>query len=192
MMRSTSIGQSATTCDSLGLQPRLANVFRILADPKHKLWEEAAEWRDKVSSTWAMLAAQEQWFAWPTTSASPGICRLKHISAPDEGMLSFLGYHVGEGQPTRREIRSCILDYIFECHLPPLNDSAYYSEWGAPQSARRLSKLANTLAAFARNAKRRNAVSHAKAIDDWERDLTLLHDKYYLGYFHFGWPDTMP
>jgi hypothetical protein len=31
-------------------------------------------------------------------------------------------------------------------------------------------------------------MSYAKVTDDWESDLALLRDKYYLDFFHFGWP----
>ena len=103
-------------------------------------------------------------------------------------MLGFLGYHVGETQPTPPDMRWCILEYAFECHLPPLNDRDYYLEWSMPQTAQRLRKLANTLAALTQNAKRRDAGSWTKAINDWEHDLALLHERYYLGLFHFGWP----
>ena len=105
-------------------------------------------------------------------------------------MLSYLGYHVGETGPTPQDIRWCILEYVFECHLPPLDDPVHYLEWGRPVTAQRLKKLANTLAALTRNAKRKDAVSYASAIDDWERDLVLLHDRYYRNLFHFGWPAT--
>jgi hypothetical protein len=46
--------------------------------------------------------------------------------------------------------------------------------------------MANTLAALTRNARRRDTMSYAKAIDDSESDLALLRDKYYLNFFHFG------
>lgn len=107
-------------------------------------------------------------------------------------MLSFLGYHVGEMQPTPKGVRWCILEYAFECHLPPLDDRVYLLEWGEPKSARRLNKLANTLASLTRNAKRRDTLSLARAIDDWEHDLVLLRDRYYVDFFHFGWPETHP
>jgi hypothetical protein len=74
--------------------------------------------------------------------------------------------------------------------LPPLDGPAYYLEWGMPLTAQRLKKTANTLAALTRNAKRRDSMSYAKAIDDWESDLVLLRDKYYLDLFRFGWPAT--
>jgi hypothetical protein len=61
---------------------------------------------------------------------------------------------------------------------------------GNLMTAQRLKKIANTLPALTRNAKRRDTMSYAKAIDDWESDLALLRDKYYLDFFHFGWPAT--
>jgi hypothetical protein len=107
-------------------------------------------------------------------------------------MLSFLGYHVGETQPTPRNKRQRILEYVFECHLPPLIDCAYHSEWGNPSAPQRLRKLANSLASFTRNAKRKDEDMFARAIDDWEEDLAFLHDRYYVRAFHFAWPDTVP
>jgi hypothetical protein len=105
-------------------------------------------------------------------------------------MLSFLGYRVGELQPTSQEIRLQILEYAFECHLPPLIDSTYHRQWNGPFTASRLKKIADSLATFARNAKRRDTHSWAKAIDDWETDLAFLFQRYYCGYFHFWWPTT--
>ena len=105
-------------------------------------------------------------------------------------MLGFLGYHVGQTQPTPRGIRWSILEYAFEFHLPPLNDREYYLGWGEPRTPQRLKKLADTLATFARNAKRHSGLSYATAIDDWEHDLVLLHNRYYVDFFHFGWPAT--
>lgn len=169
---------------------QLQNVFRVLARPEHALRKEAIKLRHGISSTWGTRAAQGDWFPWPTTIASAGVRNLKGVDWRPNGMLSFLGYHVGETQPTPRDIRWCILEYAFECHLPPLESRAYYLEWGKPLTAQRLKKLANTLAALTRNAKRRDTVSCAKAIDDWERDLVLLRERYYLDFFHFGWPAT--
>jgi hypothetical protein len=176
---------------NLGDQLRqLKNAFRVLAEPEHKLRGQAILLRKEVSSRWAIQAAQEKWFPWPTTIASPGNRELKGICWRERGMLDVLGYHVGETDPTPRDIRRCVLEYAFECHLPPLNDRHYFLEWGQPQTAQRLRKLANTLAALTRNAKRRDVMSYATAIDDWEGDLALLHEKYYAHFFHFGWPTT--
>jgi hypothetical protein len=185
------IAWSSSGSQSDPLRGQLKNVFRILVKPEHKLRGEALKLRQKVSSAWRMRAAHDKWFPWPTTTALQGSRDLKGVGWRPHGMLGFLGYHVGETQPTPLDMRWCILEYVFECHLPPLNDRAYYLEWGNPRTAQRLNKLANTLAALTRNAKRRDAVSCAKAIDDWERDLALLRERYYLDLFHFGWPATV-
>lgn len=167
---------------------QLHNVFRILADPAHKLRKSAIERREEVSSAWGMMVSRSEWFPWPTTTSPKGIGRLRRIEAPTDGMLSSLGYHVGETQPTRQQVRLCILDYAFECHLPPLGSPDYYSQWGFPQTTQRLKKLANTLAALTRNAKRHDTPSYAKAIHEWENDLLFLYEKYYIRRFSFEWP----
>jgi len=172
------------------LQRQLQNVFRVLAKPDHERREQALQLRQEVSSEWRILADQGTWFAWPTTFAPPGAWKLKGVRWWQDGILSFLGYHVGETQRTPREIRWRILEYAFECHLPPLNDLDHYLKWGEPRTAPRLKKLANTLAAFTQNAKRRADPSYTTAIDDWEGDLVFLHEKYYVNLFHFDWPAT--
>ena len=107
-------------------------------------------------------------------------------------MLSLLGYHVGETLPLYPSTRESILEYAFEHHLPPVGNVPYLHEWGKPRSARRLQKLVNTIAALTRNAKRRDAMALARAIDEWEQDLMFLYNQYYTGLFHFGWPATEP
>jgi hypothetical protein len=147
-------------------QIRLQNVFRVLCKPEHALWEEALELRLEISARWSSYAAQNQWFPWPTTSAPPSARKLKGIEWRPYGMPSFLGYHVGETEPTPLKMRWGILEYAFECHLPPLISPAYYLEWGGRLIAQRLRKTANTLAALTRNAKRRDIVSYTRAIND--------------------------
>jgi hypothetical protein len=169
---------------------RLHNVFRVLAIPDHKLRREAIKLRQTVSSAWRDQAARGQWFPWPTTTAPRGTGRLDAIGWREHGMLAYLGYHVGQTQPTPPGIRRGILEYVFECHLPPLNDRSYYIEWGAPLTPERLKKTADTLASLTRNAKRRDEFSLAAAIDDWEEDLLYLHERYYVHFFNFGWPGT--
>lgn len=177
--------------DSNDLMHRqLHNVFCILANPDHKMRGKAQILRQCISDKWRIQAIEEQWFPWPTTIAPIGSRRLKGLNWRPHGMLGYLGYHVGETQPTSPNVRQCILEYAFECYLPPLNDRAYYLEWGQPHTAQRLKKIADSIAAFARNAKRRNIYSYARAIDDWEHDLDFLRNKYYEDYFHFGWPEV--
>jgi hypothetical protein len=167
---------------------QLLNAFRILAEPEHNLRNQALCLRQLVSSAWQVRAREGEWFAWPTTVAQRGVRRLRGVCWRRRGMLDVLGYHVGQTQPTPRPLRRRMLEYTFECHLPPLADIPYFLEWGEPRTTQRLQKLANTLAALARNAKRHDAGSYATAIGDWEEDLGFLHERYYLRVFHFGWP----
>jgi hypothetical protein len=127
---------------------RLQNVFKKLALPCHPLRDQAITLRDEISMNWGQLAEQNEWFAWPSTAVSqgPNNGKLDGSDWRPQGMLSLLGYHVGETLSLHPAVRESVLEYAFECHLPPVNDIAYFEEWGEPRSARRLMKLANTLA----------------------------------------------
>ena len=105
-------------------------------------------------------------------------------------MLRYLGYHVGETNPTPNDERRLILEYIFEKDLPPLENPQYHSAWGQPWTPPRLEKIGNTIAALTRNAKRRDRTALARAIRDWENDLEFLRRKYYVNFFNFEWPTT--
>jgi hypothetical protein len=48
--------------------------------------------------------------------------------------------------------------------------------------------MAESIASFARSAKRRDADTLAHAIGDWENDLQHLYHTYYVGRFGFAWP----
>lgn len=183
-------GANSITRPDNPLQRRLQNVFCVLAKPGHKLQQQAIKLRQEVSFAWRDQATEGKWFPWPTTDATRGARELKGVHWWQRGMLGFLGYHVGEAQPTPRDIRQRILEYAFECHLPPLNGSDYYLQWSDPQTAQRLEKLSNTLASFTRNAKRRTDISYTTAIDGWEGDLAYLHERYYVNFFHFEWPTS--
>lgn len=63
-------------------------------------------------------------------------------------------------------------------------------QWGQPESADRLRKMAEAIAAFARNLKRREDDRMQQAIDSWEGDLDYLFETYYVGHFRFAWPIT--
>jgi hypothetical protein len=100
-------------------------------------------------------------------------------------MLRFLGYQVGETQPTPKHIRHCILEYIAECNLPPLHDYGYFSQWGEPLTAARFRKLTNTLFGLNQSAELRKDVSYAKCIRDRNEDLRFVLEKYDLRHFYF-------
>jgi len=50
--------------------------------------------------------------------------------------------------------------------------------------------MAEALAHFARNAKRRRNSNLADAIQQWEADMSFLRSSFYAGRFDFPWPAT--
>jgi hypothetical protein len=72
----------------------------------------------------------------------------------------------------------------------PIFPKEYLAEWDSPGTASRFRKLAETIAALTRNAKRRRDALFETAVEHWEQDLRFLYDRFYVGTFGFGWPDT--
>ena len=152
---------------------------------------EAQAVLDAVETIWLVRAtgAPAGWFQWPSTDIFIGDGELNPEGWPVEGMLRFLGYSVGEhGEP--QGLRWAILKRVFEGELPPVFPGPYMEAWGQPSSPRRLHKMADCLASFARSAKRRGGAQLRIAIRDWEGDLQHLHDSYYAGRFGFDWPSA--
>lgn len=132
----------------------------------------------------------DEYFSWPTTEAQSGDGTLDSIKAQPEGLLATLGYHVGRTHGLLSSARQRILSRIFETSLPPVFEQAYMHEWGTNGSAVRLQKMAESIAAFTRNTKRREDDRLDDAIQQWEQDLQFLYDRYYVGKFRFAWPVT--
>lgn len=105
-------------------------------------------------------------------------------------MLDAFEYHVGKTRGIPSETRRQILQFLFEERIPLVYDTAYTAEWGQPGTARRLQKLAETIAALIRNAKRNTGRDYTQAISEWEDDLSFLWSTFYVGHFYFGWPDS--
>lgn len=117
---------------------------------------------------------------WPSTEAPEALRRLLGNFPVATGVLAAHGYHVGQSGITASARRK-ILDDILCVELQDLRVSAgpeYIDEWGAPHSIPRLMKLANTLAALCRNA-RRSTRNFDLAITEWEQDLSHLKRRYY-------------
>ena len=97
---------------------------------------------------------------------------------PASGVLGEMGYRVGRNGLSaiaRREV----LDDVLAVELVASSSAAnsYVDEWGPPSSRLRLQKMVNSIAAFARNARRRSA-DYSEAISDWESDLEWLRAVY--------------
>jgi hypothetical protein len=133
---------------------------------------------------------QEGFFEWPSTDAPASIHGFTgDVFFYKDGLLSYVGYRVGRQQGAPKHIRLQILDCVFHNNLPRVISPEYMDEWDAPKTAARLHKLAEAIAAFTRNAKRRPDGDFLDAIADWESDLDYLFHKYYVSRFRFTWPD---
>jgi hypothetical protein len=171
------------------------NAVSILADPRRaNLHHAATKTLDEIERQWHERSKKpiisDEFFKWPSTEAAPGSNKIVLDHLLLEGLFSYLGYRVGNTQGVSSFVRHQILRQIFERHLPPVFPATYLLQWGSPRSSDRLRKMAETLAAFVRNAKRRNQDTLFDAIRSWEADLRYLYDRYYLGHFHFAWPPT--
>jgi hypothetical protein len=146
-----------------------------------------AEWdRRKVTAE-----GDEVYFRWPSTLVSEVMGNSAVNGGwPTSGMLDAFDYHVGKTRGIPSGARRHILRFLFEERLPLVYDTAYTAEWGRPATAGRLQKLAETIAALVRNAKRNTGRDYTQAISEWEDDLSFLWSTYYVGHFRFGWPIT--
>ena len=128
-------------------------------------------------------------FKWPSTLVINNSSQNDLIvNWPQKGFLGYLGYKVGKtGLSSEERIR--ILKKAFTNQLPTELPSEYREEWGEPNSSRRLLKIANCIASFCRNNKKRNNRNYVTAIFDWEADLKWLKAQYYIPLnFNFSWP----
>ncbi len=170
------------------------NAYRKLDQSPHAAWRFAAlVTLAAIHGHWARQSNGldgDNWFEWPSTDAPGGHRQVVHDVMQPDGMLSYMGYRVGVTQGEDVTVRRQILTEVFEHTLPPVFSRAYMDEWGTVKSAARLRKMAYSIAQFAKNIKRRHDSSFDVAIEDWESDLAYLHNKYYVGHFHFDWPST--
>lgn len=151
---------------------------------RERLAEVEVEWERRQ----ALPQGHPDYFPWPTTDAPDGVGGGVAFEWQEIGMLSYLGYHVGTTSLLTAAHRTRLLGHVFLMRLPPLNGLAYMRSWGSPDTGPRLRKIAEALAAFARNAKRRKNPNLAEAIRQWEADLSFLRSAHYAGRFDFLWP----
>lgn len=89
------------------------------------------------------------------------------VETPDVGMLSTIGYRVGNGGE-REPLRRRLLDYVMTAELPLVDSVAYTRQWGDPKSRARLWKLLRTLEGLAAGAEGRPRL--ALACTHWLED----------------------
>lgn len=168
----------------------IEHLQKVLSELKYRKSRKALDLYQRLACRLAELSVMEaKTFRWPTTAVigdSASALRLAHFDY-EEGLLKFMGYAVGQLGAYRTRRRQ-VLDYVFNEKIPKVQSYDYMAEWGDPSSAKRLQKLANSLATFARNAKRRRTSDMEHAIAEWEEDLSYLKNTYFDGLFSFDWP----
>lgn len=168
----------------------IEHLQKVLSELKYRKSRKALDLYQRLACRLAVLSVMEaKTFRWPTTAVigdSASALRLAHFDY-EEGLLKFMGYAVGQLGAYRTRRRQ-VLDYVFNEKIPKVQSYDYMAEWGDPSSAKRLQKLANSLATFARNAKCRRTSDMEHAIAEWEEDLAYLKNTYFDGLFSFDWP----
>lgn len=169
----------------------IEHLQKVLSELKYRKSRKALDLYKRLACRLAELSVMEsKTFRWPTTAVigdSTSALRLAHFDY-EEGLLKFMGYAVGQLGAYRTRRRQ-VLDYVFNEKIPKVQSYEYMAGWGEPSSAKRLQKLANSLATFARNAKRRRTSDMEHAIAEWEEDLAYLKNTYFEGLFSFDWPE---
>lgn len=151
---------------------------------KERLVRIELEWERRQ----ALAPDHPDYFPWPSTEASIGDGSVVTDDWQEIGMLAYLGYRVDRSSTLTAAQRTQLLGRIFTMMLPPLNSISYMQQWDSPRTAFRLRKIAESLAAFARNGKRRKNSALLEAIRKWEEDLAHLRRTYYVNCFDFPWP----
>lgn len=144
----------------------------------------ARQLRDQIARE---LYGAREWFQWPTTDAPEGQRDVEITFPVARGLLGFMGYQVGARAATASRRQGLLAD-IFQGDLPSINSQEYMEGWGAPSTGTRLSKIAESIAAFARNAQRRDNDGVNTAVGHWKEDLAFLRSQFYEGRFNFPWP----
>lgn len=181
------------------LQRDWSAAFTILLryedeNPNARNVVEARQRLNLIEAEWdrrhGLKPGEPDYFPWPSTEigAAAVVTKSSVINLYEKGMLGCLGYQVGASSPLTAAQRARLLGQVFVMRLPPLNDLEYMASWGQPDTGPRLHKIAECLAAFVKNAKRRSGVSFHTAIAHWEADLVHMRRHYYDGRFDFTWP----
>jgi len=93
--------------------------------------------------------------------------------APAEGIMSTMGYRVGDTQGIKQEYRIMIMIEILKGPLPFVESPSYMREWGNDGSLDRYNKLKRFLNGEINSPLQRN---NYRAIAEWKEDLKWLED----------------
>ncbi|MBE0530097.1 MAG: hypothetical protein IH626_04660 [Rhodospirillales bacterium] len=122
------------------------------------------------------------WFKWPEVGAFDAAGFSGKIEIDSHGLLSSVGYHVGQTAPDAPERRR-FLDQAFTATLPDRS-------MGSPSTCRRLHAMAYSIVFSIRQARRKTDKDYSVAIDHWTADLAWLKARHYDGKCGtFIWPN---
>lgn len=112
-----------------------------------------------------------------------------------EGLLSFMGYHVGMhsflGETSRREILCNAMTGVLREEVDGTLSGGELEKWGPPGTRGRLRKLKSEIEMFIRLKEgRSDSYSYEVAIDEWQSDLAWLRRTFYRDWMGWKWPET--
>ena len=90
---------------------------------------------------------------------------------PGEGLMSTMGYRVGDTQGVKKEYRQMIMAEVLKGPIPFVESPSYMREWGQDASIDRYNKLKRFLSSEIRSPLQRN---NYRAISEWTEDLDWL------------------
>ena len=125
----------------------------------------------------------------PEPEGAKGYDELDAAGWPKIGVLKRSGYTVGRDDPGEVARRD-VLQRVFQQPVPLVFDPVYVAEWGRDGSAKRLRKMAWSIATFCVNRLRANRGEDDALTLRWRRDLDWLRVTFYEGYFGFPWPSV--
>ena len=168
------------------------NFVTYLSEERYRArWDDSRLVIQAINQEWARrqveLPESDDFFEWPDIDARGGDGSLT-AHWLEEGLLSYMGYHVGSTRGVSATKRQYILREIFGGVVPPIFPRSYVDSWGKADSSSRLKKMAETVAALIRNATRRRSAALEMAINQWSDDLEFLYYEFYIGKFGFAWP----
>lgn len=171
------------------------DVFRKLSMAIDVSFDSLEQLRSAIAhdhrQNWMLVLARH--LKWPSTDAPKSLSDLLGMGWVTAGILNHYEYRVGQ-EGAVVTVRQRALDRIISIELDAkIFEMSYIKQWGLPGSVARLMKLANTIAALCRNAKR-SSKNFEQAIADWEDDLSYLKIKYFdqrLNLERLEWPETL-
>jgi len=128
-------------------------------------------------------------FKWPNTEVEQpsGDGKIDTSRWPDIGLLSTMGYHVGQQKGVATKWRRIILSHVFTSdRLPMVNNLRYMEKWGRKKTAKRLLKIVVEIRSFCRNMVRnmeQNDIDGGQAVREWKEDLEWLRKTYHIPLF---------